>query len=66
MTGTVTEIGIQIYKNDVLDIDPAAEADARVVEVRIRLDQSELAAKWSNLQVDVRIHLDQQRDLSRQ
>ena len=29
---------IEIAKNDILDDDPAANADARVVEVRVRLD----------------------------
>jgi HlyD family secretion protein len=58
LTGTVERIGTQIFKNDVLDDDPAANADARVVEVRIRLDQSEPVARLTNLQVDVRIDVD--------
>ena len=37
------------------DTDPGAPVDTRVVEVRIRLDESEPAAALSNLQVDVRI-----------
>jgi HlyD family secretion protein len=57
LTGTVTEIGWQIFKNDVLDDDPAANADARVVEVKIRLDQSEAVQGLTNLQVDVRIEV---------
>jgi HlyD family secretion protein len=48
---------VQIYKNDILDVDPAADADARVVEVRIRLDEPDLVAGLSNLQVDVEIRL---------
>ncbi|MBE9178959.1 HlyD family efflux transporter periplasmic adaptor subunit [Oculatella sp. LEGE 06141] len=56
--GTVERIGSQIFKNNVLDDDPAANADARVVEVRIRLDQSEPVAQLTNLQVDVRIDVD--------
>jgi HlyD family secretion protein len=59
LTGTVERIGTQIFKNDVLDDDPAANADARVVEVRIRLDQSEPVARLTNLQVDVRIDVDE-------
>jgi HlyD family secretion protein len=35
--GTVTEIGNLIGKQDVLDTDPAADVDARVVEVKIGL-----------------------------
>ena len=58
LTGTVVNCGVQIYKNDVLDVDPAADADARVVEVRVRLDRSELAAKWTNLQVNIQIRVD--------
>ncbi len=59
LTGTVEQVGLQIFKNDVLDDDPAANADARVVEVRIRLDQSEVVAGLTNLQVDVAIALTQ-------
>jgi HlyD family secretion protein len=57
LTGEVVQIGVSIHKNDVLDVDPAADADARVVEVRIRLDQSAVAANFTNLQVDVEIDL---------
>jgi HlyD family secretion protein len=53
--GTVERVGLMVYKNDVLDVDPVADADARVVEVRIRLDPSQEAAALSNLQVAVRI-----------
>jgi len=35
--GTVTEIGRKIGKKDVLNTDPAADVDARVVEVKIAL-----------------------------
>lgn len=55
LTGTVEQVGLQIFKNDVLDDDPAANADARVVEVRVRVDQSEAIAGLTNLQVDVAI-----------
>lgn len=55
LTGQVAEIGWQIFKNDVLDDDPAANADSRVVEVKIELDESEPVAGLTNLQVDVRI-----------
>lgn len=55
LTGQVAEVGWQIFKNDVLDDDPAANADARVVEVKIQLDESEQVAGLTNLQVDVRI-----------
>ncbi|MEL7085292.1 MAG: HlyD family efflux transporter periplasmic adaptor subunit [Cyanobacteria bacterium J06597_1] len=55
LTGQVAEVGWQIFKNDVLDDDPAANADSRVVEVKIQLDNSERVAGLTNLQVDVRI-----------
>ena len=55
LKGKVVEIGWQIFKNNVLDDDPAANADARVVEVKIRLDESKPVEGLTNLQVDVRI-----------
>ncbi|HSM83470.1 MAG TPA: efflux RND transporter periplasmic adaptor subunit [Nodosilinea sp.] len=58
LTGTVAEIGLQIAKNDVLDDDPAANADARVVEVRVAVDQSEVVTALTNLQVDVAIDIE--------
>lgn len=58
LTGTVAEIGLQIAKNDVIDDDPAANADARVVEVRVRIDQSDVVAALTNLQVDVEIDIE--------
>lgn len=58
LTGTVREIALQIFKNDVLDDDPAANADARVVEVEIAIDQPEVINGLTNLQVDVVIDVD--------
>ncbi|WNZ23302.1 HlyD family efflux transporter periplasmic adaptor subunit [Leptolyngbya sp. NK1-12] len=58
LTGTVSDIGWQIFKNNVLDDDPAANADARVVEVKIRLDNSQPVEALTNLQVDVRINVE--------
>lgn len=57
LTGTVEKLGRMIYKNDVHHLDPAASADARVVEVGIRLDPSELASRMTNLQVDIVIDI---------
>ncbi|MGK7957332.1 MAG: HlyD family efflux transporter periplasmic adaptor subunit [Crocosphaera sp.] len=37
LEGTVNKIGLQIGKKDVLDTDPAADVDVRVVEVEILL-----------------------------
>ncbi|MEO1591752.1 MAG: efflux RND transporter periplasmic adaptor subunit [Cyanobacteria bacterium J06632_22] len=58
LTGTVQAIGLQIFKNDVLDDDPAANADARVVEVEIAVDQDEVIDELTNLQVDVLIEVE--------
>jgi len=46
---------MKVRKLDVLDSDPVARTDARVVEVRIKLDDSARSARLSNLQVDVAI-----------
>lgn len=57
LSGTVAEIGWQVFKNNVLDDDPAANADARVVEIKIRLDDSKSVEGMTNLQVDVRVKI---------
>lgn len=57
ITGKVERIIPKVAKNDVLGTDPATRTDVRVVEVKIRLDQSEPVAKFTNMQVDVRIDL---------
>jgi HlyD family secretion protein len=56
--GTVEEIGDLIYKNDVLDLDPRADKDTRIVEVRVKLDNSEAVSRLTHLEVSVRIDLD--------
>lgn len=61
LTGKVVKIGHMIFKNDVLRTDPAAKVDARIVEVRILLDDSATAANLTNLTVDVVIHVDGKR-----
>jgi HlyD family secretion protein len=48
LKGTVTEIGWQIGKNDVLNSDPAADVDKRVIEVKILLDPQD-SQKVQNL-----------------
>jgi HlyD family secretion protein len=55
VSGTVDRIGLKIGKKDVLSVDPAAKTDARVVEVRIRLDDPTEVAGLTNLEVDVAI-----------
>jgi len=41
LTGKVTEIGRKIGKKDVLNTDPAADVDARVIEVKIALTRED-------------------------
>jgi HlyD family secretion protein len=55
----VDQIGLQVQTQSEVDIDPAANLDARIVEVRIRLDESSsrAAARSSNRQVTVTIDL---------
>ncbi len=55
--GTVTQVGWQVAKKDVLDTDPVADVDARVVEVKIALDQraSALVNRLTNMVVNVQI-----------
>jgi len=55
ITGTVEQVGLRVAKNDILGTDPAARTDVRVVEVKIRLNDSAKVAGLSNLQVTVRI-----------
>ncbi len=55
LQGVVDEIGLQIATKDVLGTDPVADADARVVEVKIKLtpEDSQNVASLTNLQVNV-------------
>lgn len=57
LQGTVDEVGLQIGKKDVLGTDPVADVDARVVEVKIRLNpaDSKLVAALTNLKVKLTI-----------
>lgn len=55
ITGKVDRIGLRIAKNDVLGTDPAAKTDVRVIEVKIKLDDSKKVAGLTNLQVRVKI-----------
>ncbi|PZD74180.1 Macrolide export protein MacA [Acaryochloris thomasi RCC1774] len=51
--GVVKQVGLRIGKNDVLDTDPAANTDSRVIEVKIGLANGSPVAQLTNLQVDV-------------
>jgi HlyD family secretion protein len=55
--GKVVEVGLEINKKDVLNTDPAAQFDARVVEVKVLLDErsSRKVAGLTNLSLQVEI-----------
>ena len=55
LTGTVERVGSQVRRQEVINTDPSANIDARVIEVQINLDDasSQKAAKFTNLQVQV-------------
>ena len=57
--GVVSQIALYIGKQDVLDTDPAADVDSRVVEVEIKLDQedSDRVAHLTNSKAIVKIML---------
>jgi len=53
LQGTVEQVGWKVQRQNVVNTDPTSNTDARVVEVRIKLDptSSQRAAKFTNLQV---------------
>lgn len=55
LTGRVEWIRPKVEKQDEIGTDPAARKDARVVEVKVVLDDSAAAAPFTNLQVGVEI-----------
>ncbi|NEO59585.1 MAG: ABC exporter membrane fusion protein [Moorea sp. SIO4G2] len=58
--GTLAEIGLQIDRQQVFDVNPGSDTDRKVVDVKIRIDDSvdsQRVAAFTNLQVEVMIHL---------
>jgi HlyD family secretion protein len=55
LAGEVIQIGAMIGKNRITDVDPTADVDRRVIEVRIRLANGAPAASLINHQVVVEI-----------
>lgn len=57
LTGTVSAIGLEIGRQSITSDDPAANTDARIVDVIVTLDaaSSQLAARFTNLEAIVRI-----------
>lgn len=60
LKGTVSEIGLLVDRQKILNINPGADTDRRIVEVKIRIDELEdnkLVMGLTNLQVDVAIQI---------
>lgn len=59
LIGTVDSIGLEVERQEVVNTDPTANIDAKVVEVKVKLDpeSSKQVAGLTNLLVDVRIGL---------
>ncbi len=59
LIGTVERIGLEVERQEVVNTDPTANIDAKVVEVKVKLDQesSQKVAGLTNLLVKVRINL---------
>ncbi len=55
LVGQVEWIRPKVEKQDEIGTDPAARKDARVVEVKVLLEDSAAAAPFTNLQVEVEI-----------
>jgi HlyD family secretion protein len=55
--GTVERVGEMIDRNDVLGEDPTAPANARVVTLTVKLDDSREAARYTNLEGQIRIRI---------
>jgi HlyD family secretion protein len=56
LSGKVERISLKVGRLDAVGTDPIAKTDARVVEVFILLDNSELVERYTNMQVKVEIH----------
>jgi len=57
LAGRVDQVGALIARNDVFGEDPTAPANARVFQVIVRLDDSSVAGRFTNLEGQVRIQL---------
>jgi HlyD family secretion protein len=57
LQGTVSQIGLQVDKQDIFDVNPTADTDNKVIDVKIRLkpEDSKKVADLTNLQVQVLI-----------
>jgi HlyD family secretion protein len=58
LRGKVVEVGLEINKQDVLNTDPAAQFDARVVEVKVLLDDASSRRVTGLTNLSVQVSLD--------
>lgn len=58
LTGTVEQIGLQIKKQDILESDPTADKDARVIEVKVKLNPQDTVKVSGLTNLQVRITFD--------
>lgn len=56
--GRVEQVGSMIYTNNIFGEDPGAPAGVRVFQVHVRLDDSTVASRFTNLEGQVRIFVD--------
>jgi HlyD family secretion protein len=61
LQGTVERVGAQVRRQNAINTDPSENIDGRIVEVHVALDpaSSQKAAKYTNLQVQVAIAINQ-------
>jgi HlyD family secretion protein len=60
LQGTVSKIGLQVDRQNILSVNPEADTDRRVIQVKILIDKpedSKLVEGLTNLQVDVAIQI---------
>ena len=58
LPGVVESVGRTVSRNNLFAVNPAAETDRRVVEVKIRLERSDVVAGFVNMDVEVAIDVD--------
>jgi HlyD family secretion protein len=59
LTGIVDRLGLEVERQEVVNTDPTANIDAKIVEVKVKLDEesSKQVAGLTNLLVNVKINL---------
>ncbi|WP_162659416.1 HlyD family efflux transporter periplasmic adaptor subunit [Tuwongella immobilis] len=55
LTGTVQRVGSMIGRNQLMPLDPVQDADRRIFEVRVLLDQPDLASRMIHHQATIRL-----------